>query len=50
MYLAFYSLNGIKDKELLEGVKKEVWYERFWIAIEKNIWPTRDDYEENWKM
>jgi hypothetical protein len=50
MYLAFYSMQNIGDKELLEGVKKEVWHERFWMAIENHIWPTRADYEENWKM
>lgn len=38
-----------KDKDLIEGVKKETWLERFWIAIENNIWPLREDYEENWK-
>ena len=50
MYLAFYSINGIKDNEQIEGVRKEVWYERFWNATERYIWPTRSDYEENWKM
>ena len=48
-YLAMHSMNGVTDKELIEGVKKEVWYERFWIAIENNIWPTYPDYEKNWK-
>lgn len=39
----------IDDKELMEGVKKETWYERFWVAMEKYVWPTYPDYEENWK-
>jgi hypothetical protein len=37
------------DKTLMEGVKKETWHERFWIAMENYVWPTYDDYEENWK-
>jgi hypothetical protein len=37
------------DKTLIEGVKKETWHERFWISLEKHIWPTYPDYEENWK-
>jgi hypothetical protein len=37
------------DKTLMEGVKKEVWHERFWIAMENYVWPTYPDYEENWK-
>ncbi len=37
------------DKTLMEGVKKETWHERFWIAMENHVWPTYDDYEENWK-
>jgi hypothetical protein len=41
--------NQIDDKELMEGVKKETWYERFWVAMEKYVWPTYPDYEENWK-
>ena len=49
MYLSHYSLKGIGDKELIEGVKKEVWYERFWISLENNIWPTYPDYEKNWR-
>jgi hypothetical protein len=44
-----YTLDGLGDKDLLEGVKMETWKERFWIAIENNIWPTRKDYEKNWK-
>lgn len=47
--LSFLSMNGIKDKDLVENVKKEVWHERFWIATEKYIWTTFPDYEENWK-
>jgi hypothetical protein len=41
--------NGVQDKDLIEGVKKETWHERFWVAIENNIWPLRSDYEKNWK-
>lgn len=41
---------GIRDKDLIEGVKREVWLERFWISIEKHIWPTRKDYEKVWKF
>jgi hypothetical protein len=37
------------DKTLMEGVKKETWHERFWIAMENYVWPTYDDYEKNWK-
>jgi len=37
------------DKTLMEGVKKETWHERFWIAMENFVWPTYEDYEENWK-
>lgn len=37
------------DKTLMEGVKKETWHERFWIAMENHVWPTYPDYEENWK-
>jgi hypothetical protein len=44
-----FTLDGLGDKDLLEGVKMETWKERFWIAIENNIWPTRKDYEKNWK-
>jgi hypothetical protein len=40
---------GVRDKDLIEGVKREVWLERFWVATEKYIWPTRPDYEQNWK-
>jgi hypothetical protein len=42
-------LNGVRDKDLIEGVKREVWLERFWVTTEKYIWPTRPDYEQNWK-
>ncbi len=41
---------GTRDKDLIEGVKREVWLERFWISIEKYIWPTRKDYEKVWKF
>lgn len=47
--LSKYTLEGYKDKDLLEGVKMEVWKERFWITIEKHIWPTFPNYEKNWK-
>jgi hypothetical protein len=40
---------GIKDKDLIEGVKKETWHERFWVSIQNHIWPLRHDYEKNWK-
>lgn len=48
--MAEASINGVKDKDLIEGVKREVWLERFWISIEKYIWPTYPDYEKNWKL
>jgi len=38
------------DKTMMEGVKKETWHERFWIALENHVWPTYPDYEENWKF
>jgi hypothetical protein len=38
------------DKAIIEGVKKEVWHSRFWVAIENCIWPTYPDYEQNWKV
>ena len=50
LHLAYATMNGVGDKDLIEGVKKETWHERFWIAIETHIWPTRPDYEKNWKM
>ena len=40
---------GHRDKDLIEGVKKETWHERFWIATENYIWPRRPDYLKNWK-
>ena len=49
LYLSVLSEQGVKDKDLVEGVKKEVWHERFWISTEKYIWTTYADYEENWK-
>jgi hypothetical protein len=49
LILAINTMNGVDDKELMEGVKKETWYERFWIAMENHVWPTFPDYEENWK-
>jgi len=47
--LGYYSMQGLGDKDLLEDVKMETWKERFWVAIQNNIWPTREDYEEVWK-
>jgi hypothetical protein len=44
------TINGYGDKDLLEGVKMEVWKERFWVTTENYIWPTRPDYEKNWKF
>jgi len=49
MYMAQAQEEGIRDKDLIEGVKREVWLERFWISIEKYIWPTRKNYETMWK-
>jgi len=49
MYMAQAQEEGIRDKDLIEGVKREVWLERFWISIEKYIWPTRKNYETIWK-
>jgi hypothetical protein len=49
LVLAINTMNGVGDKELMEGVKKETWYERFWITMENHVWPTFPDYEENWK-
>ena len=43
-------INGYGDKDLLEGIKMEVWKERFWVTTENYIWPTRSDYEQNWKF
>jgi hypothetical protein len=50
LMLAQLTLEGAADKQLVEKVKMEVWKERFWIATENHIWPTRPDYEKNWKM
>lgn len=50
IYMAQVYEKGIRDKDLIEGVKREVWLERFWISIEKYIWPTRKDYEKVWKF
>lgn len=43
------TLEGARDKDLLDGVKMETWKERIWIALETSIWPTRVDYELVWK-
>lgn len=50
LFLAHSSSEGLGDKDMIEGVKKETWHERFWITMENYIWPTRPDYEKNWKM
>jgi len=49
VYMAQAQEKGASDKDLIEGVKREVWLERFWVSIEKYIWPTRHDYEKVWK-
>ena len=48
--LAQHAMQGVGDKDLIEGVKRETWLERFWISLENNIWPLREDYEEVWKF
>lgn len=48
--LSHLTRDGYTDKQLVENVKMEVWKERFWITTENYIWPTRSDYEKNWKM
>jgi hypothetical protein len=50
VYMAQAQQNGARDKDLIEGVKREVWLERFWVSIEKYIWPTRLDYKEMWEF
>ena len=50
VYMAQAQEQGLSDKDLIEGVKREVWLERFWISIEKHIWPTRKNYESMWKF
>lgn len=47
--LSTFVNNNYKDKDLIEKVKLETWFERIWITIQKYIWPLRPDYEENWK-
>lgn len=47
--LAMHAENGVGDKDLIEGVKRETWLERFWICTEKHIWPTRPDFAETWE-
>ena len=44
------TLEGLRDKDLLENVKMEVWKERFWVAVENYIWKSYPDYEKNWKV
>jgi hypothetical protein len=48
--VAHFTLEGLMDKDLLEGVKMETWKERFWVATENFIWPRRPDYEKNWRF
>lgn len=50
LMVAQATLEGMGDKDMLENVKMETWKERFWIATENYIWPTRPDYEKNWKV
>jgi len=50
VYMAQAQEQGVRDKDLIEGVKREVWLERFWVSTEKYIWPTRKDYEKVWKF
>jgi len=50
LHMAVAQEKGLKDKDLIEGVKREVWLERAYISIEKYIWPTRHDYEKVWRM
>ena len=49
-YMAQAQKQGVKYKDLIECVKREVWLERFWVSTEKYIWPTRKDYEKVWKF
>jgi hypothetical protein len=34
--IADYTMDGYSDEYKIEGVKKAVWYERAWTAIEVN--------------
>jgi len=34
VYMAQAQQNGARDKDLIEGVKREVWLERFWVSID----------------
>jgi hypothetical protein len=34
--IADYTMDGHNDEYKIEGVKKSVWYERAWTAIEVN--------------
>ena len=34
--IADYTMDGYNDEYKIEGVKKSVWYERTWTAIEVN--------------
>lgn len=47
--LGYFTMKGLGDKDLLENVKMETWKERFWVATQNHIWPTRKDYETVWK-
>ena len=50
LHMAVAQEKGLKDKDLIEGVKREVWLERAYVSIEKYIWPTRPDYKEMWEF
>lgn len=50
LHMAVAQEKGLKDKDLIEGVKREVWLERAYVSIEKYIWPTRKNYESMWKF
>jgi hypothetical protein len=50
IHMAIAQEKGLKDKDLIEDIKREVWLERAWVSIEKHIWPTRKDYEKVWKF
>jgi hypothetical protein len=36
LQIAIYRNNGYKDEDIVEGIKVELWLERFWIFLEKN--------------
>ena len=47
--LSNYTLEGLDDKAPIEGTRMDIWKDRFWQLIENHVWPTRSDYEKNWK-